>query len=119
MEKDYKEFTSDVLRTYYTYEDYIKCKVLKYSYTITRQGKRKAVVSRHSYMASIVRNKFPYQLPSGVKHYVLWSVEPLEPNMVDALLLQNFGNKETSWFVNPTKKKSIKKLWHCHVLVYP
>jgi len=63
-----------------------------------------------------IRNDFPYDV-AGTRHYVVWSTMPLTDEKIREVALLRVGGREFIQFVNPDERRSVKKLWHAHVLV--
>jgi hypothetical protein len=118
IEKKYVAYRKQVLVRYNSLDDYLKCKVLKYGWFIDNKGKRHALLNDSSLQYAIVRNKFPYDLPEKVQHWVLWSQHPRRLATIDKLVRQQFGKDVVfERFVNDTTTRSVSNLWHAHILV--
>lgn len=63
-----------------------------------------------------MRNAFPYDV-DGTRHYVIWSATPLKIEEIREIASFRTGALEFVAFVNPSEYRSIKRLWHAHVLV--
>ncbi|KAI9141461.1 hypothetical protein BKA69DRAFT_1073528 [Paraphysoderma sedebokerense] len=68
-------------------------------------------------------NDFPYHFSPGIIHYVLWN---RIGGMKDAAILDFLKRRDELrgidgdnivWWVNPVSRKTVKGIWHAHVLV--
>ena len=62
------------------------------------------------------RNEFPYDV-EGASHYLIWSVTPLSDERIRDIAGRRAAGKEFVTFVNPDHLRSVKDLWHAHVLI--
>jgi hypothetical protein len=63
-------------------------------------------------------NDFPYSIEPGVEHILIWSKEALQADQVEAILDANYGRMwEWTFFINPPKYQSVKRLPHVHVFL--
>ena len=105
-----------VLLEYATIEDYILAKVFG-SKAVLKSGRKVCEVCkvRTGRVVKWRENDFPYALESGIEHYILWSTESLtEEEIVKEC--ESFSTKEYLFFVNPPKFRSVKRVWHAHVM---
>lgn len=117
IQQAYDEQKIKVLKEYESYKDYILIHYLKYE-TIIKNGKKCAKLD-NKWRIRLSRNQFSYNLESSISHYVLWSSKPLRINHIN-LLLKNearFKDLEYVWFINYKNARSIKDIWHIHILV--
>jgi hypothetical protein len=63
-----------------------------------------------------VRNDFPYDV-DGTRHYLIWSTTPLDNEQIDDIAKRHVKGREFIRFVNPMNLRSIRDLWHAHVIV--
>ena len=63
----------------------------------------------------LVDNDFPYHVETCVRHKLLWSLEPLEPSVVERLLAHFLGSQPRVWMLNGGDKQSIPAVFHAHV----
>jgi hypothetical protein len=106
-----------ILQKYNTYEDYIKVVLFKLKYKRNSHGK---IVSDSNDMTDkilLILNKYPYNIVKDIKHYILFSLKPLDIDKIRKILLNLLIDYEFVFFINNNTKKSIKKLWHCHVFI--
>jgi hypothetical protein len=103
-----------VLKNYNSYEDFIKIKYLNSKPILLN---KKYLASTPNLSSVLVLNKYPYNFEKNIKHYVLFSIEPLTKNESKRILSKLIKNKEFIVFINDTKSQSIKNLWHCHVFI--
>jgi hypothetical protein len=105
-----------VLKKFNTYEDYIKVVLFKLKYIINIQNK----IESNDYNCDkilLLRNKYPYNIEKGIKHYVLFSLKPLNKSEIIKILSKLLINYEYIFFCNDKKRQSIKNLWHCQVFI--
>ncbi len=79
---------------------------------------QKKMANRH---VCLLDNTYPYtsvllHLPD-VKHFVLWSVKPLEVKEVETFLHIEIPEKEYFWFEQTHNRKTVPEIFHVHVLV--
>jgi hypothetical protein len=53
-----------------------------------------------------------------VRHKLLWSLEPLEPSVVERLLAHFLGSQPRVWMLNGGGKQSIPGFYHAHVFTF-
>ena len=105
-----------VLKKFNTYEDYIKVVLFKLKYRINIQNKIESNDDKCDKIL-FIGNKYPYNIEKGIKHYVLFSLKPLNKNEINKILSKLLVNYEFIFFINDKKRQSIKKLWHCQVFI--
>ena len=64
------------------------------------------------------KNKYPYDVPTGTRHYILWfpSVKPASEDMVNKILeheVASLGGTAFVWYENP--KMTIPDMYHVQV----
>ena len=64
-----------------------------------------------------ISNAFPYDVV-GTRHYVVWSTTPLSDEKIREVASLRVGGREFIQFANPDELRSVRKLWHAHVLVH-
>jgi hypothetical protein len=67
------------------------------------------------------QNDFPYNFHQDVIHYVLWSNrDNLDSQFVERYVGEAFPRQRHQWlwFCNPSSRKSIKDVWHVHILLH-
>ena len=66
----------------------------------------------------LMPNEFPYHLEENISHYLLWRVVPMTFEEVDNYIATNetLNKCDILWWVNPMWIKSVKGVWHCHIL---
>jgi hypothetical protein len=62
-------------------------------------------------------NLFPYEVPRGIEHWVLWSEEPMSRDAVERHLERTAPTWASgwSWVRNPPAARSVPGLWHVQV----
>ena len=72
----------------------------------------------------LLRNRFPYQLPKGTQHYVMWyygNIELLNENDIDTDIKLNLqylfpsSTLQFIWYENP--KMNIPEVYHVQVFL--
>lgn len=65
-------------------------------------------------------NDFPYSLAPGIEHHCVWapSHQAAAPDALAACIEENRPTEtwETIWFVNPAHLRSVRDVWHAHVM---
>ncbi len=113
------ELLNSIQEFYLDIADYIFNEIFKYP-VIFIDGKLKAV--NNEYLDyKFVKNKFPYNLPKHVNHYILWynrqdniSDSLINENINDSLkAILNHDNYKYVWYENP--KMNIPGIYHLQV----
>eukprot|EP00741_Cyanophora_paradoxa_P001299 tig00000478_g1255.t1 len=65
--------------------------------------------------ALLRNNNFPYELAEEVTHHVLWSLDPMSPAQVRALLEGELRGRRWVFYENPPAKKTVPTIWHVQV----
>jgi hypothetical protein len=128
----YHQHMNDVRKVWASIDDFVLHTVFGFGYIQDATGLRRAVrpsrelpcrvVAGSSYgqlpPVRFTANKFPYNLPPGVNHDLLWSTEELDHATVCMLVNQYRPAQEweTVVWVNPPSLKSIHTVFHAHVL---
>ena len=113
------ELLGNIQQFYLDISDYIFSEVFKYP-VIFINGKLKAI--NNDYLEyKFVKNKFPYNLPKNVNHYILWYNR--YNNITDSLInkaintslkaILNHNNYKYVWYENP--KMNIPGIYHLQV----
>ncbi len=110
----YDKFKKSVLKEYQTMEDYIKIVYLNYN---SSGIKKRAIKTANSLQYKLLKNPYPYDFGDNISHYVLFSTKKLSKEKQLEIINENI-NKKFIYFTNPYDKRSIKNLWHLHILVY-
>jgi len=63
-----------------------------------------------------LRNDYPYNV-EDTRHYLIWSMTPMENDLIRDFADKYTGGRDYLTFVNPEYLKSIPDIWHAHVLV--
>lgn len=121
MRSDQSQYNYDknkikILKKYNTYEDYIKVVLFKFKYIRNIQNKIETNDHKCDKILFIL-NKYPYNIEKSIKHYILFSLKPLNKNEIIKVLSKILINYEFIFFINDKNTRSIKNLWHCHVFV--
>ena len=66
----------------------------------------------------LMLNEYPYHLEKDISHYLLWRVVPMAFEEVDKYIENDkiLSKCDILWYINPIWIKSIKGVWHCHIL---
>jgi hypothetical protein len=118
-----RQFSQYVLANWMSFRDFILDTHFKY---------RIDIEDSHKYVVDEVKKSewnfgkslFPYDLPNGVNHYVLWNslydyfnefCDTVINSIINDTLVSMLGTDQFdfAWYVNP--KPSIPELWHCQV----
>lgn len=122
----YEKFKNKVLLEYDTMEDYIKINYLNYKTatkpTVNKTMNKTNKIAKHTSASldyRLVQNNYPYNIGNNIRHYVLFSARSLSEKeqleiINDTLYVKN---KHFIYFTNSYDKRSIKNLWHSHVLI--
>ena len=63
-----------------------------------------------------MKNEFPYDV-KGAVHYLICSDTPLSDERIREIAGRHAVGREFVTFVNPDHLRSVKDLWHAHVLI--
>jgi hypothetical protein len=108
---NWMSFKDFILDTHFNYQKYVED---GHIYTMTPyQSEWK-----------FIKSLFPYDIPTGVNHYVLWNsyfscLCAFEDDTVNTIInttlesINGIDNFDFVWYINP--KLSIPELWHCQV----
>ncbi len=116
-QKLYDKFKKNVLNNYESIEDYIKISYLKFDTSFSDTNKKEAIKTSQSLNYKLIKNPYPYTFSDKITHYVLFSIEELTKKEQTHIINTTFKPKNFIYFINPDDKKSIKNLWHLHILV--
>jgi len=121
--KQKEEFSAYVLSKWMSFRDFILNSYFGYK-TSLEYGhhfvNNKVTVSEWMFVKSL----FPYDLPAGVHHYILWNSlyncsAEFDEEIINKIIKDSLESKLNSdvfdfvWYVNP--RPSIPELWHCQV----
>ena len=98
----------DVLRKYNEYRQNLATNGINIHDVIINKMRKRPV--------KWMKNDYPYDI-EDTKHYLIWSMTPLENDLIRDFADKYTGGREYLTFVNPINKKSIPDIWHAHVLV--
>jgi hypothetical protein len=98
----------DVLRQYNEYRQNLATNGINIRDVILNKMRKRPV--------KWMKNDYPYNV-EGTKHYLIWSMTPLENDLIRDFADKYTGGREYLTFVNPEHLKSIPDIWHAHVLV--
>ena len=83
---------------------------------IATDGRRVArEVPGHAKPWYFSKNIFPYEIGSGIGHYVLFSLKPMGSKDTESLLGRLLGGRDYAYFMNPPGLRSVPGLWHVQV----
>ena len=115
----YEAALRDTRATWRAVEDAIRVRVFKWDRIRGTDGRWIAIRPifggwrrRH-----LEPNPYPYEVPAGVEHWILWSDKPMLPDTVDLYLDQKAPERFTGWTweQNPPEARSVPGLWHIQV----
>lgn len=116
----YEKFKINVLKEFNTMEDYIKITYLDYNSNLNK-SKLEAIKTKQSLEYNLIRNPYPYNISGlNIQHYVLFSESEI-PEQEQLKIIKKYidlENKNFIHFTNAYDKRSIKNLWHLHILVH-
>lgn len=124
---EYEENRRQVQATCARYSDYIKVKELNWvSVENAETGLVEARRTRRSKLRRLTLNAYPYHLEAGIVHMVLWSVIPMAPEEIGAVVRRQLkrvlkvaatDDMDVAFYVNRPEHQSILDLWHAQVFV--
>jgi len=85
----------------------------------SKQRKKQAILTQVDLeKLAFVLNDFPYNFTPNIKHFVLWSLAPLNDEEISKHL-SRFLKADEKYLVfrNPPARQSIKEVFHVHVCV--
>ena len=113
-----KELFNSICEFYMDITDYIYSEIFKYP-VIFINGKLKAVY-QDTKEFKFIKNKFRYNLPKNVKHYILWySYNNIDDQKINNDInnsiykILNHNNYKYVWYENP--KMNIPNIYHLQV----
>ena len=122
VQKSYDEFKALILEDWWTFEDYITCRVYEIPF-ITVKGKRRAwrCWSTDPERRILKQNDFPYLLPRGVKHKIYWCTDEslLERENVEEFVRFHHPLDDVIAWSNPFDMRSFPNVPHAHILIRP
>jgi hypothetical protein len=121
--EDKRKFSKNILESWVSFRDFILDKYFGYP-TYIQNGLLVVDDSGKQEEWGLRTSLFPYNLPEGVHHYILWNskydyfchFDELKINGIITDCLTNMlgcDNFDFAWYINPTP--SIPELWHCQV----
>lgn len=118
----YEKFKSESLKQYESLADLVLCSV--FGVDFVENESRKRVASQSADMLSPRRiwrlNDFPYRVPDGVLHYVVWCTHDdlLDEDGLREFVYRQLPEKSADvvCWVNPPGLKSVLAVPHAHVL---
>lgn len=131
----YHDWTQQCRQTYQTVGDFIRHKILGFPVDWTTDGslQLKRVLYTPPISAAmrqkrlILRlNDFPYSFTDDLLHYCLWSDSEWTSEEIERYLRLSFWLHDIDvplesngliWFMNSVERKSIRDVWHIHVIV--
>ena len=106
---------------YESYLDYIYSDIFEFKNEFNESGRIKVLKDNIYKKVIFQRNMFPYELPDGTQHYVLWYSynENITEDLINEDIKLNIYNILNSnkfdfvWYDNP--KKTVKDVFHVQV----
>ena len=65
----------------------------------------------------LMPNEYPYDLPRGVKQYVLWYLTHASDSEIDGALRKRFAGCNITWFHSKKRTQSVPEIPHVHILL--
>ena len=130
-----KQHLLEQVNTFYeSFKDYIHDSIFQFQMTLNENGKLKSIVEPGQQSKTLSPNLFPYKLPEGTSHYVLWYTDgfgelqtPSDSQItadigqelkriynVTASLTDEVEVPEFVWYENP---KINREIYHVQVFV--
>lgn len=126
-EEVYKNNMKDINNKYNTIDDYIYDTIFGYP-TFINNGKISVMKDINVSELPILRlNDYPYYFEENVCHYILWHTQEFSDSVIEKLLEEKLPyilnkpfvkkNYDYVYWVNPVNLKSVKNIWHAHVVI--
>lgn len=129
-EEHYISCMNNIKKQYNSVTDFIYHSIFKYPVKINENNKLVASVGSVGVPLQypiLTLNNYPYYFEKNISHYILWNTKELnEQEIIDIIEneLSIILNKSTivkkkdyHYWVNPIVLKSIKDIWHAHIIV--
>lgn len=121
--KDKAHFSNYVLYYWMSFKDFILDTHFKYPVDID-DGQIYVIKKVEKSEWNFTQSLFPYDLPAGTHHYVLWNsfydyTYEVEDDKINEIINETLNSMlghdmyDFAWYKNP--KPSIPELWHCQV----
>jgi len=63
-----------------------------------------------------MRNEYPYDV-DNTRHYLIWSTYQLSNEKIKEIATRHSQGRKFICFVNPEYLRSVKNIWHAHVII--
>jgi len=63
-----------------------------------------------------MRNEYPYNV-DNTRHYLIWSTYQLSNEKIKEIATRHAQGRKFICFVNPEYLRSVKDIWHAHVII--
>ena len=107
-----------VRRAWWSVEDMVRVSVLGWRRLRGPDGLWQAVRPLGGWRRrALVVNPYPYEVPAGVEHWILWSEDAMTRGEIERYLERKAPEWATgwSWVRNPPAARSVPDLWHVQV----
>jgi hypothetical protein len=115
----YETALRETRATWRSVEDHVRFQVLGWQRRKGVSGRWQAVrpSSGGWRRRALVVNPYPYEVPAGVEHWILWSEDAMTRGEVERYLERETPAWATgwSWVRNPPAARSVPDLWHVQV----
>ena len=98
----------EVLEKYNQYCDALNKNCIKVSDVITKKMEGRPI--------AWMRNEYPYDV-DNTRHYLIWSTYQLSNDKIKESATRHAHNQSFICFVNPEYLRSVKDIWHAHVII--
>lgn len=128
VQNKYNEYKKIVEKTWISLGDYLIYKLFGIKYTKNNYGMKyvrtKDIAhndNKNNKNIVAIRNKFPYNFPVKVVHYILWKLHgPIKTNEISLFAkkkMQKYNGIDYITWENPYYKKSVKNINHMHIVI--
>jgi hypothetical protein len=114
----YEAALTETRAAWYSVEDAIRVRVFGWDRTRGVDGRWIAIRMMGGQRRRVLEpNPYPYEVPTGIEHWILWSEEAMSAREVDNFLERKAPAWVTGWTWqrNPPAARSVPGLWHVQV----
>ncbi|GIM01358.1 hypothetical protein Vretimale_6192, partial [Volvox reticuliferus] len=122
--EDYMAYCRKLKQEWATVSDYMRAKLFNAPTKENAEGKLEVDIDADTTSSTcyvlVMKNEFPYTFATedNILHINIWSSsEALSDNVVEQLIADRLPCDEYVWFVNPPQLRSVRALWHCHIML--
>ena len=115
-QKRYVAIRRVILAKYSSYEDYVKIKYMGFAPVAFPGSKITAIKDDGVKTFYIGKNRFPYDVKRGIRHWVLFSLRALSVKAQKKIIESSIPkNAEYVFYMNAKETQSMPKLWHVQI----